>query len=66
VTDALATAFMLLDPDEITALCATSPGLEAWILLGAAGGQGDETNLLHFRSESDGATPLGKPTAGGD
>jgi thiamine biosynthesis lipoprotein ApbE len=32
VTDALATACMLLDEREIEALCAQSPGLTAWIL----------------------------------
>lgn len=32
VVDALTTAFMLLSPGEIEALCARSPGLEAWIL----------------------------------
>src|SRR6266542_2368976 len=40
VTDALTTACMLLGRDRIEALCAGSPGLEAWIL--------QETQLLHF------------------
>jgi len=66
VTDALATAFMLLSPEEIATICKTSPGLEAWILLGAAEGRADETSLLHFRSESEGAPPFGHPTVGGD
>ena len=37
VTDALTTAFMLLSPEEIAALCESSPGLEAWILPESAG-----------------------------
>jgi hypothetical protein len=37
---------MLLDVDRIAALCARSPGLEAWILPdGASTGAAD---LLHF------------------
>jgi thiamine biosynthesis lipoprotein len=32
VADALATAFILLDPGEVEALCERSPGLEAWLL----------------------------------
>lgn len=44
VTDALTTAFMLLSPDEIDALCRQSPGLEAWILLESGGGD----PLRHF------------------
>jgi thiamine biosynthesis lipoprotein len=32
VTDALTTACMLMGLDEIEALCARSPGLEAWVL----------------------------------
>jgi thiamine biosynthesis lipoprotein len=33
VADALTTAFMLVGPEEIEALCARSPGVEAWLLL---------------------------------
>jgi len=40
VTDALTTACMLLNLDEIEALCRNTPGLEAWIL--------EDTELLHF------------------
>jgi FAD:protein FMN transferase len=40
VADALTTAFMMLAPDEIGALCARSPGLEAWVLT--------DSGLLHF------------------
>jgi thiamine biosynthesis lipoprotein len=32
VADALTTAFMLLAPGEIEALCAANPGVEAWLL----------------------------------
>lgn len=45
VTDALATAFMLLNEDEIAALCERTPGLEAWILGESASGESD---LQHF------------------
>jgi len=44
VVDALTTAFMLLSEAEIEALCAGSPGLEAWIL------SEDEAELRHFGS----------------
>ena len=40
VADALTTACMLLDHDEIDALCRHSPGAEAWVL--------EESELLHF------------------
>ncbi len=48
VADALTTAFMLLSAEEIAALCAASPGLEAWVLSGSAGGKPGEADLLHF------------------
>jgi thiamine biosynthesis lipoprotein len=48
VADALTTAFMLLDVEEIAALCAGSPGLEAWVLSDSAGGQPGEADLLYF------------------
>jgi len=48
VADALATAFMLLSPDEIETLCRRNPGLEAWILPEPAGGSDREAQLLHF------------------
>jgi thiamine biosynthesis lipoprotein len=50
VTDALTTAFMLLSPEEIAAVCQNSHGLEAWILPESAGDEADETGLLHFCS----------------
>ena len=37
LTDALATAFMVLGAEEIEGLCARNPGLEAWILPEPAG-----------------------------
>lgn len=47
VADALTTAFMVLNVDQIAALCERSPGLEAWVLLdGASTGSAD---LLHFK-----------------
>jgi thiamine biosynthesis lipoprotein len=49
VSDALTTAFMLLNVEEIAALCAHSPGLEAWVLPASAGGPPDAEGLLHFR-----------------
>lgn len=45
VTDALTTAFMLLDTDEIARLCEATAGLEAWLLPEADDGA---TGLLHF------------------
>ena len=50
VADALTTAFMLLSPEEIAAVCENSDGLEAWILPELAGEQSDESGLLHFCS----------------
>ena len=49
VSDALTTAFMLLSPEEIAALCERSPGLEAWVLPESGGGPPDEAGLLYFR-----------------
>jgi thiamine biosynthesis lipoprotein ApbE len=46
VADALTTAFMLLSIDDIEALCARSPGLEAWILPDESSPH--TANLLHF------------------
>jgi thiamine biosynthesis lipoprotein len=48
VTDALATAFMLLSDEDIEQLCAGSPGLEAWIVDAPATGSGAGTRWLHF------------------
>ena len=48
VTDALTTAFMLLGPAEIAALCAQSPGLQAWVLPGPSEGSSGDAALLHF------------------
>jgi FAD:protein FMN transferase len=44
VADALTTAFMLMSTEEIEALCARTPGLEAWLLPESSEG----TDLLHF------------------
>lgn len=47
VADALTTAFMLMDPEEIGSLCDSSPGLDAW-LLPAAGDRPEDREVLHF------------------
>jgi len=46
VADALTTAFMLLDREEIDAICQSSPGLEAWILDDASADS--DAPLVHF------------------
>jgi thiamine biosynthesis lipoprotein len=48
VADALTTAFMLLNPEEIRALCDSSPGLEAWILPEGDDGSAEGSQMLHF------------------
>jgi thiamine biosynthesis lipoprotein len=55
IADALTTAFMLLPEPEIAALCASSPGLEAWMLPEGA------AELLHFGA---GILAPGTTTAG--
>jgi FAD:protein FMN transferase len=45
VADAVTTAFMLMAPADIEALCGASPGLEVWIL---PAGDAPERQLLHF------------------
>jgi thiamine biosynthesis lipoprotein len=49
VADALTTAFMLMSAEEIEALCARTPGLEAWLLPDPASG----TDLLHFEGPAE-------------
>jgi thiamine biosynthesis lipoprotein len=51
VADALTTAFMMLSPDQIAALCGRSPGVRAWILPGSA-----EADLVHFGDSGGGST----------
>ena len=48
VTEALTTAFMLLEHDEIDRLCRRSPGLEAWIFEPSNEGHPRHSPLLHF------------------
>jgi thiamine biosynthesis lipoprotein len=48
VTDALATAFMLLSTEAIAALCERSPALEAWVLQESPAGEMRDPELLHF------------------
>jgi thiamine biosynthesis lipoprotein len=50
VADALATAFMVMNLEEVGALCARNPGLEAWILPEPSGGGAEGTHLRHFGS----------------
>jgi thiamine biosynthesis lipoprotein len=52
VADALATAFMLMEVEEVEALCDRSPGLEAWLLLEVAGREPGEAHLRHLGSGS--------------
>jgi thiamine biosynthesis lipoprotein len=53
VADALSTAFMLLAPQEIAALCEASPGLEAWILPQPAADPDRLAGLLHLGGSTD-------------
>lgn len=48
VTDALTTAFMMLDPERIRELCERSPGLEAWILPEPESASAGQPQLVHF------------------
>lgn len=48
VADALTTALMLMAPEEIEALCASSPGFEAWVLSDAADAAPDPGDLRHY------------------
>ena len=50
VTDALATAFMLLSDECIEQLCERSPGLEAWIVEAPTTASGPEARWLHLGS----------------
>ena len=49
VADALTTAFMLMSTEEIEAICAGTPGLEAWLLPEP----GEGTDLLHFEGPAE-------------
>lgn len=53
IADALTTAFMLMSPGEIEALCERSPGLEAWILQEAGNVPHGESPLLHFAGPAE-------------
>jgi thiamine biosynthesis lipoprotein len=57
VADALATAFMLLSPEEVETLCERSPGLEAWLLPEPAEGPREEAVLVHFGGACPGPSP---------
>ncbi len=49
VADALTTAFMLMSTEEIEAICAGTPGLEAWLLPEPSEG----ADLLHFEGPAE-------------
>jgi FAD:protein FMN transferase len=48
VTDALATAFMVLSSEHIEKLCDRSPGLEAWIVEEPGTSPGMDSRVLHY------------------
>jgi thiamine biosynthesis lipoprotein ApbE len=56
VADALTTAFLLISPGEIQALCERSPGVEAWILAEPTDNGDPEATLLHFGGSRPGYT----------
>lgn len=59
VTDALTTACMVMSVSEIVALCARSPGLEAWVLEDHGQDGAGEAGLRHFGGmHSDGPVAL--------
>ena len=61
VTDALTTACMVMSVGEIVALCARSPGLEAWVLDDHGQDGAGGTDLRHFGGRhSDG--PVARQT----
>jgi thiamine biosynthesis lipoprotein len=62
VADALTTALLLLSPGEIETLCASSPGVEAWVLPEPAEGRQGEPSLLHFGGPSPGYTSVSSGT----
>jgi FAD:protein FMN transferase len=62
VADALTTALLLLSPGEIEMLCASSPGVEAWVLPEPAEGQQGEPRLLHCGGPSPGYTSMSSGT----
>lgn len=64
LADALATAFMLLGPEEIEGLCARNPGLEAWILPEEAGRPLGEVPLWHFTTPAGYTLSSGVPKPG--
>jgi thiamine biosynthesis lipoprotein len=48
VAETLSTAFMLLSPIEIEALCGSAPGVEAWVVLDPAEPGSEGLGLLHL------------------
>jgi thiamine biosynthesis lipoprotein len=66
VADALTTAFMLLDVDQIAALCARSPGIEAWVLPDGAPGEAVDIRRFAGRPVVPADILAGPTTAGED
>jgi len=62
VADALATAFMLLGPEQVRGLCDGSPGLEAWILSDPAEGPEAGASLLHVGGTGRGSAKTARRT----
>jgi len=56
VADALTTAFMLMSLEEIEALCARTPGLEAWVLPEPDEDQQEQATLLTIGGSGSGYT----------
>jgi FAD:protein FMN transferase len=47
IADALTTAFMLMASEDITALCASTPGLEAWLLVAPDEAEPGDAGFVH-------------------
>jgi len=56
VADALTTAFMLMSLEEIEALCAQTPGLQAWALPEPEHDRQEQATLLHIGGSGPGYT----------
>jgi hypothetical protein len=48
VADALTTALMMMPADAVDALCAASPGLEAWLLVPPSADEASAPELIHL------------------
>jgi len=63
VTDALTTAFMILEREEIDALCRRSPGLEAWIIEEPIGDPPIEPSLIHIGGPTGSLPEVGRASS---